>query len=463
MPGYLDGVSMMAQALRAFQRGIDTAGHNLANVNTPGYSRQRVNLTTTEAMRFYEGDWRFQGQGVNLGSISRARDLVLEGRWRSQLGQFARADTAATGLGRVAGVYAEPGEHGIANAFGKFFDAWSGFGANPNDQAARLDVRQQGANLAARLRGAWFELDAQAKQASSNVLDTIARINNLAGQISEANSQIQRASLDKSNPNDLLDRRDAAVRELSQLVNVSVSQSAGGAYVVHAAGFLLVTDFGAREFPSTFDASTGRVTDNGVSYTVREGSLAGHMQTVRAAQAQQRQLDVLANELRSAVNSIHRTGTNFKEVMEIDFFNPRSTDPDAPTGAFDIALSDLLQESADYVVAGVSGKPGDGALAQQIAALRDQALSTLSGRSLSRFYSELAHGIAADAQAYRQSAEIASAVVDQTVQQAEAASGVNLDDEMAQLIQYQRSFQAAAKVLALMDEVAQDLIGMLRR
>lgn len=463
MPGYLDGVSMMAQALRAFQRGIDTAGHNLANVNTPGYSRQRVNLSTTEAMRFYEGDWRFQGQGVNLVSISRARDLVLEGRWRGQLGQFVRAETSANGLNRVAGVYAEPGENGISHAFTRFFDAWSGFGANPNDQAARLDVRQQGANLASRIRGAWFALEGEANQAIGDVQNTIARINTLAEQISDLNSRVQASSLDKSNPNDLLDQRDAAVRELSQLVNVSVSQNPGGAYVVHASGFLLVTDFGARSFPSTFDASTGTVSDNGVSYTVREGGLAGHMQTLRTARTQQSQLDVLANELREAVNTIHRTGTNFKEVTDIDFFNPRSTDPLVPTGAFDLALSDLLQESADYAVAGISGKPGDGALAHEIAGLRQVALLALNGRTLSAFYGELAHGVAADAAAYQQSADIASAVLDQTIQQSEAASGVNLDDEMAQLIQYQRSFQAAAKVLSIMDEVAQDLIGMLRR
>lgn len=463
MPGYLDGVSMMAQALRAFQRGIDTAGHNLANVNTPGYSRQRVNLTTTEAMRFYEGDWRFQGQGVNLGSISRARDLVLESRWRGQLGEFARADTAASGLSRVAGVYGEPGSDGVSHAFESFFDAWSGFGANPSDQAARLEVRRQGANLAGRLRGAWFALEGEAKQATTEAQETIARINTLAGQIASLNARVQASSLDKSSPNDLLDQRDTAVRELAGLVNVSVTPNDTGAYVVHAAGFLLVADFGPRNFPSTFDAKTGTVTDGGVTYTVRQGALAGQLQTIRTAQTQQSQLDVLANELRDAVNSVHRTGTNFKEVTNIDFFNPRSTDPLAPSGAFDLALSGLLNESADYAVAGVSGKPGDGALAHVIAGLREAANSALNGRTLPGFYGELAHGVASDASSYGQSADIASAVLDQTVQQAEAASGVNLDDEMAQLVQYQRSFQAAAKVLSVMDEVAQDLIGMLRR
>lgn len=463
MPGAFDGINLMSQALRAFQRGIDTAGNNLANVNTPGYSRQRVQLGTMEALRFFQGDWRYQGQGVQTMALSRARDLAVEARWRSQLGQDGRAATTAQGLGALAGVYGEPGAGGIGASFDKFFNAWSAFASDPGDQAARAGVRREGQALADRVRGAWHSLDAAAKGAGQEAQATIGRIDGLADTIARLNAEIAKSSADHQAPNDLLDRRDAAVRELSALVDTRVSTGPGGAYVVHAAGFLLVTDSGPRPFPQAYDAASGTVTADGVTYPVREGSLAGHLRTIASARGQQADLDRLANVLRDSVNSIHRAGFNFKEVTNIDFFNPSSTDPQNPTGAFDLDLGDLVKQGAEYVVAGVSGKPGDGGLAQAIAGLRDVPLGHLDGRTLPGYYQEKSHAVADEARAYAVAAETAAATLEQTVLQAQAVAGVDLDEEMAQLIQWQRGYQAAAKAIAVYDQMAEDLLAMLRR
>jgi flagellar hook-associated protein 1 FlgK len=463
MPGPFDGVQLMSQALRAFQRGIDTAGHNLANVNTPGYSRQRVQLGTNEALRFFQGDWRYQGQGVQMTALSRARDLMVEQRWRSQLGQDGRAATTAAGLGSLAGVYGEPGPDGVSAALDRFFNQWSAFAADPGDSAARHGVRREGQALADRVRGAWFSLDEAAATATKDALATLGQINSLAARVAELNGRIAASSADHQAPNDLLDARDSAVRELSALVDARVSTGPGGAYVVHAAGYLLVTDSGAREFPTEFDAASGTVTADGVTYTVREGVLAGTMRTISAARNQQAQLDRLANAIRKSVNDIHRTGLTFKELTNIDFFAPVSEDPGQPSGAFDFDLSALVKESADHIVAGTSGKPGDGALAQAIAGLRDVGQTSLNGRSVTEFYSEHSHAVADEARAYAQAAETAAASLEQTALQAQTVSGVNLDDEMAELVKWQRSYQAAAKAVAVYDQMAEDILAMLRR
>lgn len=463
MPGPFDGVHLMSQALRSFQRGIDTAGHNLANVNTPGYSRQRIQLGSNEALRFFQGDWRYQGQGVQMTALSRARDMMVEQRWRTQLGQNGRAATTAAGLGALSGVYGEPGLDGISASLDRFFNQWSAFAADPGDSGARHGVQREGQALADRVRGAWQSLDALAAAAAKDALATIGQINSIAARIAELNSQIAGSSADHQAPNDLLDARDSAVRELSALVDTRVSTGPGGAYVVHAAGFLLVTDSGPREFPATFDAATGTVSADGVTYAVREGELAGTLRTVSAARSQQAQLDRLANAIRKSVNDIHRTGFTFKEITNIDFFTPVSDDPLVPSGAFDFDLSALVKESADNIVAGTSGKPGDGALAQAIAGLRDVGQTSLNGRSVTEFYGELSHRVADEARSYSAAAETAAAALEQTVLQAQSASGVNLDDEMAELIKWQRSYQAAAKAIAVYDQMAEDILAMLRR
>ena len=146
MPGTFSGIGMTSHALRMFQRALDTTGHNIANVNTPGYSRQTVEFKTQVPLTYYSDGMKSVGQGVSLSAISRIRDGYLEASARNNAGTLGKYQTLASTLKQVEGMYGEPSDSGIAAALDKFFDSWSALGANPNDSAVDSKFRTQGSS-----------------------------------------------------------------------------------------------------------------------------------------------------------------------------------------------------------------------------------------------------------------------------------------------------------------------------
>lgn len=461
MAGPFLGINMAAQSLRSFQRALDTTGHNIANVNTRGYSRQTVDFAAMQPLDFYNMGWRTVGQGVNLTSINRIRDQFLDANARVTSGSYGRASTLSSGLQRIDGIYGEPQDAGIANALGKFFDSWSALGSSPSEPAARAQVRQAGQMLADRIRSSYGELVTESSRTTSDIQANFGRIDELAQRIDQLNRDIRRASSTGATPNDLLDQRDLALEDLGRIVNVHREVFSDGSYAVYAAGFTLVDTGGAHAFPRTYDASAGTVTDGSLTFSVRSGELAGNLALLGQINSHRTRLDTLANELRTQINTPHMTGTNAMSQTGIRFFNDVAAPPQ--TGAIDFDLSADVKASADAIAAGTSGSPGDGGLAQAFSLMRQTQFGALGNRTFQSFFQDMISNLANDAAYHSAAADTERAVLEQISQQQQAVAGVSLDDEMSNMMRFQRSYQAAARALTVFDQVAEDLIGMLRR
>ncbi|MBS1707988.1 MAG: flagellar hook-associated protein FlgK [Armatimonadetes bacterium] len=455
------GLSVASSALRAFQRALDTTGHNLANVNTAGYSRQSVDFSNIDPLAYFQNGWKFQGQGVFTGAVTRARDMFLDNSFQNASSDLSKFNSASSGMKAIDGIFNEPSADGIADGLGKLFDAFSALAANPSDPAARSQVQLAGQNLADRVRGRYSALMGQQANQQGSITTTIGQINSLAGQISALNKEISKYNSSSGPPNDMLDARDRAVDELSKLVDIKKYAQPDGSYTIYAAGSLLVDSGGARAFPANYDATTGTVSDASGTYTVRSGELAGQMTSLNQTKARMADLDTLANTLRTQINNVHSTGTNALGNTGVQFFNDVAAGPQ--TGAIDFDLSAAVKASPKAIAAGVSGAPGDGGLAQAISNMRDTNIAGLGNQTFGVFFQGVINVVASTAQFYSGKADTQTAVVQQVDNQRQAVSGVSMDDELANMQKLQRSYQAAAKALTIFDQVTQDTINMVNR
>jgi len=461
MPSVFHGINLASSALRAFQRGLDVTGHNIANVNTPGYSRQTLDLAQAYPIEFWSNGIRSIGQGVTMSSINRIRDLFLESRRQGTAADASQYETLATSVKDILGAMQEPGKDGISASLGKFFDAWSALSSNPNEAANRLQVQTAGKNLAGKIRDSWANLDAQATEANKVITETITQVNEIAASISQLNEQIRVQTSTGGQPSDLLDQRDALVRQLSTLVNVQTRLNTDGTMSVNVSEQAVVDQAGFLPLSTTIDPVAGKITGGQVDVSLRSGRLAGLIQSVKNVTAAKTQLDTLANNLRTQVNTIHTSGTNPNGTTNIRFFN----DAVPQTGAIDFDLDNAVATDYKNIVAGASNPhvAGDASLALSLSQLRDASVVGLGNRSFSQFQSDNINALGSSQSYFENALSTQQAMLDQTDAQQEAISGVNLDEEMANMLRYQRSYQAAAKALTIFDQVTEDLIGMLRR
>lgn len=461
MAGPFLGINMASQAMRGLQYALDTTGHNISNVNTRGYTRQAVDFGALPALNFYSQGWRSVGQGSFVSNINRVRADYLDRSLNNAASSHSKYASLSEGLSQIDAIYGEPSDTGVSGALNKFFDSWSGLAADPSNPATRAEVRLAGQNLADRVRNRYADVSTVKTNAQKSVTATIGQINALGEEIAGLNAQITNALATGGTPNDLMDRRDLALQELSTLTNISKEVYADGSYAVYASGFTLVQGSESRTFPSNTNAANGTVTDGTLTYSIRGGKLAGDLATVNEASTQMANLDSLANELRTQINTAHVGGINGLGNTGVRFFSDVAAPPQ--TGAVDFDLSAEVKADPAAISAGISGEPGDGGLAQLFAGYRETTVAALGGKSFGDYFQGVMTKLATDASYYSAAAETEAAIMTQVTNQQQAVSGVSVDDEMANLMKYQRSYQAAAKALVVFDQVSEDLIGMLRR
>lgn len=459
MPSTFSGIDLAMRAIRAFQRGLDVSGHNIANVNTKGFSRQTVDFTPTEPTSYWSQGRHAIGTGVTVASINRVRDMFLEARMMAAQGDLGRMTASAEGLGRLEQIFTEPSDTGIADALTRFWDAWSSLASNPQDFAARMRLRAAGETLTGRVRAAYADLQTAQAETRLKIDDTIRSVNRLAQEIAVLNGRITEQKATGGEPNDLMDRRDLALAKLSELVAVSSSVNPDGTVNVRIAEFTLVEGSLTRTYPSTYDPVAKTVTDGTWTYSVRGGSLYGHMETLQRIGGWMTNLDTLANTLRVEVNTLHRTGINPLNQTNVDFFDH----PVPLTGAANFRLSDAVLADPRAIAAGTSGNAGDGGLALTLSRMRDQTFAALGNQTFDGFYHQRVTSLAQDRNFFEQTRQTQSKILQQIEFQRQSISGVSIDEEMAAMLRYQRSYQAAAKVLGIFDQVTEDIIGILRR
>ena len=454
MPSPFQGIETASRALQSFQQSLDTTSNNIANVNSPSYSRQVVNLQATPS--YISGNLSI-GSGVNVTQINRIRDAMLQNRQQDAYSQQGQAEGSLSNLEKVQSMFLDASGSGISNSLSNFFNSWSALGSNPTSAANLQQVQSAGRTLASQISGTYSQLKDQSTSQTTQINQTISDIQTLAGKIDTLNSQIRKETAGGTSANDLLDQRDQAISDLSKLVNVTTHQTSDGSITVAVGSFTLVDQVGAKQFPNSFNAASSTVTNSVGSWGISSGKLKGLFDNANQTAGYMSQLDNLANTLRTQVNSISTAGFTSAGTTGVQFFN----DSNPQTGAIDFALSAAVDSSASNVVVGNSSAAGDGSAALALSNLQNTQLAGLGNQTFGGYYNTLVSTIGRDTNVAQNNVDTANGLSEQVDSQVQSTSGVNIDDEMSNMLKFQRSYQAAAKVLNTMDQVTSDLINMI--
>ncbi len=467
MPSTFYGMEIGRRALNASQMALNVVSHNMSNVNTPGYSRQTISLSASDPFTYPGGGSEQLGQlgtGVNIDSINRVRDQFLDQRiYGANSTQGALAHLTDI-LGRVEQVYFEPGVTGIGQLMTDFFNSFADLSANPESGAIRATVRNKAQALVSAFRQADTTLGQIALEVQSKVTDKAKDVTGIAVQIASLNKQIRTSVAMGEHPNDLQDQRDALINRLSSIVDVqtypvkdSTTGRENGELNVLVNGFALVQNDIASTLPSkiTTQGGIGLVTENGDTIPLRGGEIYGLIQARTHVEGYIEDMNTLASNLITAVNGLHTTGYGLDGATGRSFF--------AGTGTADIALDVTVQNdlnaiaAASPLLAGTPFAPGNGDNARALSRLSNAGL--VGNLSLNEFYGSNVAQVGADQRGYNLQAENQGKVLESLRSQQATVSGVSLDEELTSMLQYQRTYQAAARVITFMDEALDRVIN----
>lgn len=330
MGSTFSGIELGKRSIMANTDAITTAGHNISNANTEGYSRQRVQIKEFDPL--YKPDLEraeragMIGQGVDVQSINRVRDELLDSRIVSQANTESYWQTRSDYYTMIEQIYNEPDDVSVRSNMDKFWESWQELSINPESKASRQAVVTRAETLTDSIKQRWESLAGIGNLLEGDIEATVKQVNSLSKQIANVNAEIVRSRAMGDNPNDLLDRRDLLVDKLSKLVNVSTDQRDGDEFMVHVDGKVLVQGGVSREIelqPRYDDTGYSKLvwadTKNDAVFT---GGKLGALVELRDVDVRNeiQSLNTMTMNFSDLVNDVHRNAVGANKVTGLDFF-----------------------------------------------------------------------------------------------------------------------------------------------
>jgi len=440
MSGLSGSLSIALSSLLVSQQELETSANNVANANTPGFSRQRPDLVPGDPVEI--GNLNI-GTGVDLQKLESLRDPILELRIEQETQNQGRLDTTLGALQQLQVGFSGT-DSGIGDSITKFFDSLQQLSTDPTNISLRQAVLTAAGNLATGFNTEAQTLQAQRSNLDLNVVQTVNQVNTLTTQIAGLNKQIASLENVHEDAGIFVDQRNEAIRQLSSLVDVSVTKtessitlttSNGTALVAGDQAFQLTTHVGSpgihQVFAGTVDI-TGAITSGklGGLLNVRDATIPGFLNN----------LDQLAAGLANALNTANRTGFDLNGAPGTDIFVPPAAGGTGAAASLAVAITDpaLIAASSD-------GTPGSNGNLAVLSAVHDQAI--VNGQKPLDFYSSLVFQAGNSTAHASADSEASALVLSQLGDQRASISGVSLDEEASNIIKYQAAYQASARVV----------------
>jgi flagellar hook-associated protein 1 FlgK len=454
MPSLLASLNAAAGSMRTFERALATVQNNVSNASTPGYARQQADLVA----QAFHLELELPG-GVAVSDLVSARDEQAERAVRRQSSRHGRLAQLAASLAQIEPILDIGEGSGVAGALDRLFRAFSQLSVTPNDMPARNNVIGRAGDVAAAFRRTAASLLETRDQANRELRAVVEQINRLAHTIRDINVEI-RSDRRKLNDAGLDARLNAALEELSELVDFEALRADDGSVTVFIGGQgPLVMGASAYELQADFSGAQTAILDHTgqtVTGLVREGRLAGLLEVVnQTIPAHLASLNQLAQTLADRINSILAAGVDLNgqpPAVNLFTYNP------AAGAAYTLAVTAI---TGDQIAAAYPSAPGGNENALDLAALANSI--EINGTSFTGFYGWISSQAGQALASARAGAQAQSSLVVQARNLRAEVSGVNLDEEAAAMIQYQRAYQAAAKLIAVLDELTQATLAILPR
>ena len=459
LPTSLSSIMMMARdALLTQQSAMNVLSHNISNVNTDGYHRQRVTLSTKSALEGYGGQW---GQGVDIQQVERSYHSFITRQERSEAGILGRWETERDMLKRVEELVGGLSDYGVGNALTEFWNSWEDFANDADSVTARLNVIGRANDLGTAFHDTYLDLDNIRKEVNVEMQSQIETINNYAQRIAALNEQVYTLTGRSQSPNDLMDQRDQLVKELGQMANITIEEESNGSMTIYLGNETLVfrNEYRTLDWKTdttgTTGASGGSVvwSDDQREVQLYSGKLYGSLQVRDYVTDLLGKLDTMADSIRDQVNALHEDGIGLDGSTGNSFFNTDAR------GAQALRVNSDLVSNPEKVAGSTISATGDNSLAHDIFNLQFNESFDNGQSNFNDYFQQLVIdlGNRIDNATTRADASAASMAQSESWQQ--QYTGVNLDEEMANMVTVQYAFTAAAKVQTAVDEMIQSLLA----
>ncbi|NOV00476.1 flagellar hook-associated protein FlgK [Paenibacillus planticolens] len=468
------GIEISKRGILTQQAALTTAGHNVANANTPGFSRQVVKMVAAEpieALSLQRSTIPGQmGQGVMFTEVSRIREAFLDKQYANEnksLGEWTvRQDT----LEKLEAIINEPSDTGLRQVLDNFWNAWQELSKQPDNLETRAVVKESALAVTDAFNHAAKQLKDLGSDLKDNMTVKVTQVNTTLKQIAELNTEIFRIEGLGNNANDLRDQRDLLVDGLSKVINVTVQEESGGYHVKMGNQDLVVAST-----PTEFDEA---LASSAYPADLNSGELYGLMLSdQRYVTEYKNQLNSMVSTIVTAVNDMHKQGYTLQDppTKGGDFFVPIA---DFNTAAETVQVSSNITDNVERIAA--SGKTytdangvervvkGNNELALKLAGIKNTKYNfdgsgvtkiILNGGTFDEFLRAVVSEIGVQTQEAQRQVSNQKILVDQVDARRQSVSGVSLDEEMADMIKYQHAYNAAARALTTFDEMLDKVIN----
>lgn len=485
MPNFYS-LDIARSGLFASQKALEVTGHNIANANTDGYSRQRLELSQIAYTGTESGARSNQvmvGAGVSIDGLSQIRDKYLDYQYRNENSLSNEFGAKAFSMEYIESVMKEPSDYGISAAMSDLFDSLDELSNNAGDESLREIVVQNAVKLTDAFKSISGQLLEYQSNLDKNISMRVDTVNGIADEIRNLNELIFDFEISGQRANDLRDQRNNLVDELSELVPVTAEESSNGEFRVNVGGMAIVNHLSVNKMETRqtlLNTNTGDYLEEiywentPSKVNISSGELKGLLD-LRDGNSQHNQgipflmdrIDTLARGIVENFNIVNKGGytlpydTNLSRTG-VNFFDP--TGITAQT----ISLSDELLESGYNIAASSDQIIGDtywgkNENAVKFNQLRDKTGITVGGTvvgNLEEYYQKTISQMAITAGYYTSSSSSQDELTNHIQNQRMSVSQVSIDEEMTNLVQYQHSYQAAAKLITTIDEMLQILLNM---
>ncbi len=456
MSGLSADLSVSVASLLASTQAMNVTTTNIANMNTPGYARRKVILEESTPTGSDEST-----TGVDVKSIQSLRDSVLELRINAATSEQNLNSTVSSSLSAVELCFSDTASGSIGSRLDNFFASLHALSTSASTSSLRSNVLTAASNLASAFQSTAAVISDTQHQLDQSVVQSTSDINSLLQQIAVANGAISAAHNLGESANSPEDQRSALLSQLSGIMDFKTVNSDDGLTLTTSDGTALVV--GGKAYPLTNSLNAKGMNDvysGGVDITstIGGGSLGGNLQSRdRTLASLSTQLDQFAFQFTQAVNNVQTTGADVNGNAGLALFNPPNTTTGTAAGAAS-TIKVALSSASQLAAAASGGASGDNSNLTKMIDLQNQSI--INGSTPTTAYSDMTFSIGNTISQANTNATATGNILAQLQNQQGAISGVSLDEESANLLLYQRSFQAAAKIITTIDTLMGNLLDM---
>jgi flagellar hook-associated protein 1 len=467
-------LNLGSESLQNSRVGVDVTGHNISNAQTPGYSRQIVNLETKYPIEY---GLQIFGDGSRIQSIRRSHDKFIEGQLRREVQVQSRTETLSEGLKKLESFFNPDLTSTIRDRFTSFTNSMRELANFPEEPSVRINMIESGKGLAQSFNSTHANVVQVQTDANEELRQNIAVVNQKIAEVAKLNRQIREMGAGNlSDVNDLEDRRDKLIKEIGNIVDINVYKDNNDQITIRGPAECLLVEGGLssrfmiediytpNHMPDIVVSEFEKERYFDMTHNIKTGKMGALLQIRdKYAQGIRDEINSLAKGFGEAFNAIHQNGYGINDMKDTngrEFFEGLEG-PGEPAQDIEVSLGIVYNPNAIGAAMSTT-TPGDNVVANQLVKLFYEPLFEDKTTTVTGVYDKMISKLGITALKTKEEATASQIIYDRLKAQRESVAGVSLDDEAANLLKYQHLFTASSKVITTVDEMFKTVLDLKR-